>query len=157
MFVLEVNNQTQTKVDKKWLEGVVQICRKVLKIHKSQAISLAFVTPLVIKKINLAYRGKNEVTDVLSFEEDGSESLGEIIICLARAKQRAKVAGWPLKNEVAKLLIHGYLHLMGYDHEKSVSVAYKMESLEKRILNKFVSMKYKSAIGCGIDARFGKR
>lgn len=136
MFVLEVNNQTQIKVDKKWPEGIIRICQKVLKIRKNQEISLAFVTPAVIKKMNLAYRGKNEVTDVLSFEGEGAcpATGGEIVICLSRAKQQARAAGWPMKNEVAKLLIHGYLHLLGYDHIK-LREAKRMEALENNILN----------------------
>ncbi|MFH0814600.1 MAG: rRNA maturation RNase YbeY [Candidatus Falkowbacteria bacterium] len=143
MFVLEVNNQTQIKVDKKLLEGIIQICQKVLKIRKNQEISLAFVTPAVIKKMNLAYRGKNEVTDVLSFAGENNSTLGEIIICLARAKQQAlaasrvrgqaKQSDRAMKSEVAKLLIHGYLHLLGHDH-KTLSDARTMEQLERRIM-----------------------
>jgi probable rRNA maturation factor len=96
-------------------------------------VSLAFVTPKEIQKINKAYRGKDAVTDVLSFEENRGAFIGEILICLAQAEKQARVAGWPLKNEIVKLLIHGYLHLMGYDHE-TLKDANAMEAREIEIL-----------------------
>ncbi len=76
------------------------------------------------------------MTDVLSFEESGSGSfIGEILICLSRARKQAKEVGRSLKNELAKLLLHGYLHLIGYDHEK-LTDAKKMEKIEDDILRK---------------------
>ena len=136
MLKLEINNRTRVKVDKKYLEGVVDVARKILKIRKNQEVSLAFVSPQIMKKLNKAYRGKDSVTDVLSFgdEADGA-FIGEILICLSRAKQQAKFVGWSLKRELVKLLIHGYLHLLGYDHEK-LKDALKMEKVEDDILNR---------------------
>ncbi len=101
------------------------------------------------------YRGKNRVTDVLSFENksvipylakafprlkknkdiefidppDNIKRLGEIILCFPQAKKQAKRLNHSLEKELTILLIHGTLHLLGYDHEK-------MKDVENIILNK---------------------
>ena len=85
-----------------------------------------------IKKINAEFRDKDAATDVLSFpmydfeaEEnmrlnpDGSVSLGDIVISLERAAEQAKEIGNSFEREVAFLVIHSTLHLLGYDHERS--------------------------------------
>ncbi len=80
-----------------------------------------------IRKLNERYRGKNAATDVLSFPADrepGSRGvkestgyLGDIVISLARARAQAAEYGHALEKEVQVLMLHGLLHLMGYDHE----------------------------------------
>ena len=136
MVKLEINRGKDERIDGRQLEAVIDVARKVLKIRKNQEISLAFVAPQAIRKINKTYRGKDSVTDVLSFEEFGSGPfIGEILICLPQARKQAKEVGWSLKNELDKLLLHGYLHLIGYDHEKMAD-AKKMEKIEDDILRK---------------------
>ncbi|MFH1252818.1 MAG: rRNA maturation RNase YbeY [Candidatus Uhrbacteria bacterium] len=108
---------------------------KALKIKKKTAVSVAFITPDKIKKLNHDYRGKNKVTDVLSFNFDTDGLLGEILICLAQAKKQAKSFGYSLEDEVTILLVHGLLHLFGHDHLKT-SEAQKMFTLKKKILKK---------------------
>jgi len=95
---------------KKFLE---KIAKKVLKILgiKIPEISIVLLGDAEIRAINKKYRKTNRVTDVLAFD------YGEIIICLPQAKKQAKELGHSLKEELATLLIHGILHLAGYNNE----------------------------------------
>lgn len=94
-------------------------------------VSVTFCDNEYIKKINNEHRKKNSATDVLSFpmydfdetepeiNPDGTVTLGDIVISLERAAEQAKEIGHSLKREVAFLVIHSTLHLLGYDHERS--------------------------------------
>ena len=78
-------------------------------------LSIVLVGQGRIRELNKKYRGKNKTTDVLSFQYD---ELGEVIICLREVKKNAKKFGSTYKKELARILIHGILHILGYDHEK---------------------------------------
>ncbi|MBQ8413746.1 MAG: rRNA maturation RNase YbeY [Clostridia bacterium] len=94
-------------------------------------VSVTFCDNEYIKKINNEHRKKNSATDVLSFpmydfdetepeiNPDGTVTLGDIVISLERAAEQAKEIGHSLEREVAFLVIHSTLHLLGYDHERS--------------------------------------
>ncbi len=95
-------------------------------------VSVTFCDNAYIKQLNKKHRGKNSATDVLSFPmydfpEDEGElfpgdetlSLGDIVLSLERAKKQAEEIGNTFKREVAFLVIHSTLHLLGYDHERS--------------------------------------
>jgi probable rRNA maturation factor len=107
---LEINNLTKDRIDKKLLEKIAKKTLKSLKTKLAE-ISLVFVSDIRMKSLNRKYRGRNRVTDVLAFD------YGEIIICLPQAKKQAKKIGHSLKKELTILLIHGILHLAGYDDE----------------------------------------
>lgn len=132
MLVAEWNN---SPLSKKQQEEVLAIVSRALKLKKKYLLSVAFVTPGEIKKINRIYRGKNKVTDVLSFTFSESEIAGEILICLSQAKKQAKEFGYSLKEEIEILLVHGLLHVFGFDHLKAVE-AKKMFTLKKKILQR---------------------
>ncbi len=112
--MIEVNNLTTNKVDEEFLKGLV---KKVLEgeNRKEMNLSIALVGQGRIRELNKKYRKKNKVTDVLSFQYDKS---GEVIICLREVKKNAKQFGSTYKKELARVLIHGILHTLGYDHEK---------------------------------------
>lgn len=79
-------------------------------------IEVAFVSEAQIQRLNRMHRGKDTVTDVLSFEyPDQEELLGDVAICYAQAKRQAH---GNVAQEVIDLLVHGVLHVLGYDHEK---------------------------------------
>lgn len=108
-------------------------------LHRDPAeLSLALVGNREIQKLNRRYRGKNEPTDVLSFPlgEDlpkGEMLLGDVIISVEKAASQARERGGRLEEELETLLIHGILHLIGYDHEVSVKEAHRMQRMEKKI------------------------
>ena len=118
---------------------------KELKLKdKNVEVSLGLVEETKIKELNSKYRQKNEVTDVLSFPLEETRlkkydilPLGDIFICLPFAVKEAERRGISLKKELAWLTVHGFLHLLGYDHEKSIIDDKKMFNLENKILEKW--------------------
>lgn len=106
-------------------------------------ISLSFVSPEEIKEINNEFRGIDKVTDVLSFPqfddledfpEVGEIALGDVVICMERAKEQAEEFGHSLDREIVYLFVHSVCHLLGYDHmeedEKKVMRAREEEIME---------------------------
>lgn len=98
----------------------------------SGTLSIAFVSPAVMRKINRERRQKDQVTDVLSFRLD--PLLAEILLCYPVAKQQAKEHGWSVHLELVNLLIHGVLHTLGFDHQTSAQ-AKRMLPLQQKILS----------------------
>ena len=80
-------------------------------------VSLVFCDDPFVQALNAEYRGRNTPTDVLSFAQDDPQTLGDIVISVPTAARQAEAAGWPLESEVALLIVHGLLHLLGYDDE----------------------------------------
>jgi probable rRNA maturation factor len=140
MISLELNNTTKTPVCRRSLERLLNLAQKTSKYRGKALVSLGVVGNQKIRQLNKTYRKIDKVTDVLSFENSDSEyaedPIGEILVCLPVAKAQAKKIKHSLKKEVNRLVLHGFLHLIGYDHEKE-SEAAKMESLETKILNKY--------------------
>jgi probable rRNA maturation factor len=90
---------------------------------------------------NRRFRGIRSTTDVLAFPGDGTADpqggrhLGDIAISVPRARRQARAAGHPLAHEVRLLLLHGYLHLLGYDHEADDGRMMRVQRrLEARLL-----------------------
>ena len=102
-------------------------------------LSVALVGDKEMRPLNAKYRKKNQTTDVLSFAVDDQPSaqgnlLGDIIISVEQARRQARQRKVTLKSEMATLLIHGMLHLLGHDHERSQRQARIMFSLEQKLL-----------------------
>lgn len=102
-------------------------------------VSVLLVDNEEIKKLNEEWRKKDKPTDVLSFpinEETpyGCKILGDIVISIPYAKEHAKEFGNSFKEEMIRLLAHGLLHLLGYDHEKSEEEAKIMFQKEKELI-----------------------
>lgn len=109
---------------------------------KNAYFSIIFVDETEIRKLNKEYRGIDKVTDVISFAlEDNADLinnnlriLGDIYICIPRAKEQAENYGHSIKRELSFLTIHGLLHLLGYDHMEKEDEE-KMFALQELILN----------------------
>jgi len=97
-----------------------------------------------MKLLNRQYRGIDRATDVLSFPQTENRTqnfvLGDIVINLPRAKRQAAEQGITLNEELKRLMIHGLLHLIGYDHEKSRYQKNKMRSKERELLEVLTSL-----------------
>jgi len=91
--------------------------------------TVAFVSDARIRELNRRFRGLDKATDVLSFPSDDND-LGDIAISVDRAEVQAKENGMTFDEEVAQLLLHGLLHLSGYDHETDNG---EMNRLELRL------------------------
>jgi len=86
-----------------------------------------------IRTLNRRHLGQDRTTDVLSFPamdalEPGVEHLGDIAVSLPRARRQARRAGWPIGSELALLVTHGYLHLLGHDHETDDGTMHRLEA-----------------------------
>jgi probable rRNA maturation factor len=102
-------------------------------------VSLLFCDDAAIRILNRDWRGKDKATNVLSFpgpdavQPDGSEHLGDVALAHETVMREAAEEGKPFNHHVTHLLVHGFLHLAGYDHEDEAE-AEDMERLERVIL-----------------------
>lgn len=135
--MIEINNFTNFSVDKDFFIGVA---KKVLKGENKgiENLSIAFVSSAEIQKINKKYRKKDKPTDVLSFGKslNFKEEFNEVIICPEVIIKESKDSKINLKKELAKVLIHGVLHALGYDHEISEKEADRMFKREDYYISK---------------------
>jgi len=120
--------------------GLKSVAKKILEQLKQDRaeLSIALVGDAEIGRLNARYRNKEYPTDVLSFPAaagmpDGVRLLGDVVISVDKARKQAKERGRTLDQEMITLLIHGVLHLLGYDHERSAKDARIMGRLEKKI------------------------
>jgi len=104
-------------------------------------VTIVFVRDRVIRSLNNQYRQINRATDVLSFPagdempgESDKQYLGDVVISIDAALRQAESAGHSVEREVEELLIHGVLHLCGYDHETDNGQMNRLELKLRRIL-----------------------
>jgi probable rRNA maturation factor len=104
-------------------------------------VSVLLVGDRAMRSLNRVYRDKDRTTDVLSFAlREGAfgsvqrHVLGDIVVSLPAAARQAREAGGTLQKEVDRLLVHGLLHLLGYDHERGEARARTMRAAERRLL-----------------------
>lgn len=155
------NSTSDKKYNSKFFEKILNTAAKELKLGEIKlSVSVNLVSGTKIKELNRKYRHKNKPTDVLSFpihppcdakriaDKRGSVNcnailtrinadsydLGDIFICLSIAKEEAKRENVSIERKLAQLTAHGFLHLAGYDHERSKKEANKMLQLESKIL-----------------------
>jgi probable rRNA maturation factor len=104
-------------------------------------VTVVFVSDRIMSELNRHWRDKPGTTDVLSFPAEQSEfeieagpTLGDIVISVERARDQARESGLTLENEIAQLILHGLLHLCGYDHETDNGEMNRLEiKLRKRL------------------------
>jgi len=135
--MIEVNNLTTSEIDEDFIRKIAEkVLKEELETAKQRNIelSVAFIGSGRMRKLNKKYRGKNKVTDVLSF----GEGLREVVICLREVKKSAQRFKVPFEKELARILIHGILHLLGYEHDGSDEAAEKKRKKEKCYLNGLV-------------------
>lgn len=127
------------EITKGFIKDLTQSILEELSLDKVE-ISITLVDDETIKQINREWRGKDKPTDVLSFPQEGSvgyryKLLGDVVISLPYAKRQAQEIGLSKKEEVLRLLVHGILHLLGYDHERSEDDERLMFRLQEEIIN----------------------
>lgn len=116
--------------------AVRKIVEKVLAGEKKKetGLVLLFLGPAKMAELNLRYRQKKGPTDVLSFSALEAGYSGEVIICPAQVRQNARRFKEEFPKELQRVLVHGLLHLLGYDHEKSRKKAILMRKKEEYYL-----------------------
>ena len=150
MYEITYLNLEENPTYEKTVEKVLHKCFEEEKLLNSKLmITITFTTPDEIKKINKKYRKIDKATDVLSFpmfEKDELDKkiknedflyedvLGDIIISIEKVKEQAEEYGHSFERELSYMLVHGFYHLMGYDHieEKDKKI---MRPKEEKILN----------------------
>ncbi len=133
-----VNRQRKKKIEP---EAWTTIASEMLKaIGKSQSsATVAFVSDTKIRELNRRFRGIDSATDVLSFPDAATtrqrqgQNLGDIAVSVEQAERQAKENGLRFQEEISQLILHGLLHLCGYDHETDNG---EMNRLELRLRKK---------------------
>jgi len=132
------NTMRNSGVNGKALKKAARVLLENLQESRS-SLSLSLVGDRRIKRLNRLYRGKDSPTDVLSFpliepnvHAGGERLLGDVVISLETARRQAEAYDATLEQELQRLLIHGLLHVMGYDHEKKRERA-RMQAEERRL------------------------
>ena len=131
-----VNRQRKVALDcERWRAFAAKALKAVP--ADGAGVTVAFVSDRVMRQLNGRWRGKRGTTDVLSFpsEQDGFEksaglSLGDVVVSVEQAARQAAEHGLSFDEEVAQLILHGLLHLCGYDHETDRG---QMNALELRL------------------------
>jgi probable rRNA maturation factor len=105
-------------------------------------VTVLLTTDRVIRKLNREYRGKDQPTDVLSFDIgdglDEGEPFGDVVISVETAQRQAREYQAPLHTELVRLLVHGMLHLCGYDHLERREAA-RMHGLTRRLVSRLTA------------------
>lgn len=128
---IDINNKTKQEINLKIVENVIK--KFLIYFNKKKySVSLAFVSDGIIKKINKKYRRKEQITDILSFNGEGN-FLGEIIIDYAQIKRQAKRFNNSSEQELVYILVHGLIHLLGYEDKNNKSKLI-MEKIEEKFL-----------------------
>lgn len=135
------------------VRDVLQFAARQLSLKDSTEMSVTMMTNPAIRKLNQQYRGVDRATDVLSFaaEESGDETpiimdpelaaelpenLGDLFVSIDKVEEQAKFLGHSVDRELAFLVVHGFLHLNGYDHEKQADEQ-RMFDLQREILDEY--------------------
>ncbi len=144
MKILIKNQQRHRPLNK---DKILNVARTILALldqtrNSGTELSILFIGNKKMQQLNTEYRGIKKTTDVLSFNAQfpglkgkTENVLGDIVISVPKAESQAETAGIGFYDEICRLLIHGSLHLLGYDHEQSDYQARKMRKKEQEIFN----------------------
>lgn len=144
----ETDSLSEQQVQK--VEDLLRFAAKLEEIKPDSEVSVTFVSNERIQEINKEYRQKDMPTDVISFaleemgegevqiqyDQDAPSILGDIIISVQMAKEQAEDYGHSMERELGFLAIHGFLHLLGYDHQTDEQEK-EMFDKQKEILNAY--------------------
>ncbi len=127
-----VNRQRRLQLDTEAWSTFATRALSVIGKNESSA-TIAFVSDKHIRELNRQFRGIDKATDVLSFPAEEESNLGDVAVSVETAVVQAKENGLSFENEIAQLILHGLLHLSGYDHETDNG---EMNRLELRLRRK---------------------
>jgi probable rRNA maturation factor len=146
---ISVEEKFKGLVDEEWAKRVAQQVLVAESVAPPYEISLVFTNPETVQRLNRDYRGVDEPTDVIAFymlpqkensptfvlPPDGITRLGEVIISYPQAVEQSREQGHSVDKELALLIIHGILHLLGYDHQQTEEEK-RMREREQELLGK---------------------
>jgi probable rRNA maturation factor len=123
----------------KALPGVERLVRKAARAainNRNRSLTVALADDRRVRTLNARDRRKDKPTNVLSYPSGERDFLGDVVLARQTVWREAKSQGKTAADHLAHLVVHGTLHLLGYDHETSDADAERMEALERRILAK---------------------
>lgn len=136
-----INQQRKIKIETADFQRFAEQATNAFKEAAGKDLTVAFVSDKKIRELNKIFRDKNKTTDVLSFPYEADQYdyletdnfLGDIVISLETAQKQALENGLSLDTEIKQLILHGILHLCGYDHETDAG---EMNSVEIKLRDK---------------------
>jgi probable rRNA maturation factor len=147
---ISIKRNMDLPIEKNWLEKIARRVLEAENITSSAEMGLLVTDSKTIQKLNRIYRGEDKPTDVLAFEmtsgmnqepelqfvsaPDGIKHLGEVVISYPQAEKQAQEQGHGVTRELALLIVHGILHLLGYDHGVPEDEQ-KMRDKENKVLS----------------------
>lgn len=151
-----VDDKLGISLKDKWLQKVAQLALEGAEVIPPVEMGLFITDSETVQELNKTYRSKDKPTDVLAFytqphaeqgysepefvaAPDGVQHLGEVVISYPQAVSQAQQQGHSVEQELALLVVHGVLHLLGYDHEQPGD-RQRMRAKEKEILKKVYSV-----------------
>ncbi len=139
-------NQTSVRIPRSYLKASFQFFSKQLIKKKiinrsdlKNELVLAFLNKKEASKLNQQFRGKKYATDVLSFSSQDPGSFGELIFCPEVLKKQANDHNLSYRDELVYLALHGFLHLLGYEHEDCEIKAKEMFKLQDELFEMFLA------------------
>lgn len=153
-----VNDQTAAQINSQALSAFLKKLARALSL-RGKDWNVCLVDDRKMKKLNAHYRGRNKTTDVLAFawqtnddelrlegpsQRELANFLGDILISVETARRNARRAGHSVEREIEWLILHGLLHLLGYDHETDHG---EMASLESRLRQQLAGRRSRSFAG----------
>jgi probable rRNA maturation factor len=148
---VSIEQKLKISLKESWLQGIAARTIEAEGVPSPSEIGLLITDSKTIQKLNMTYRGENKPTDVLAFHmlpstnqepetqfvgaPDGIYHLGEVVISYPQAIEQAQEQGHSVEQELALLIVHGVLHLLGYDHELPEEEQ-KMKVRENEILER---------------------
>lgn len=154
-ITVSVDKEFKNYLSKSWLRKIFRAALKAVNVPPQAEANLLITDTETIRRLNREYRGEDEATDVLAFSmldqpfqgdkssfvspPDGVLHLGEVIISYPQAAKQAMEHGHSLEQELIVLLVHGLLHLLGYDHEQP-EPGRQMQTKEKELVVKVSSL-----------------
>lgn len=142
-MIFQFFNESSQRLPRKYWGAQILKIEKILKkrgfaLKKDQELILVFLDQKPARKLNYQFRQKNYATDVLSFAPSDPHSLGELVFCSQVLKKQALEHGLSFRDEGLYMIIHGILHLLGMDHERSEAEARKMFKLQDEIFEQIL-------------------
>jgi len=149
MEILIDNRQSDVEIEEEFLEKLARHLLLLEGVDESAELSIVLLTEREVKELNSRYRGVNSATDVLSFSmlEGGGKManpdgllpllLGDVVICPRLVATNAEEYGHTFKEELSLTLLHGILHLLGYEHRTKVEQR-AMAERERKVLAEFL-------------------
>lgn len=144
-----IDNKKKSLVSKKFLKNFLQFLEKILVEKKilpafsHKKLTIVFVSLKKIQNLNKKFLKNDSVTDVLSFSPSEENSFGELVLCGEKIKAQAKDHNLSVEEETAYLVLHGFLHLLGYHHEQDSESAKKMYKIQDNIFQKWQNTLHK--------------